>query len=884
MNSAPIFIETQFPVSRLSKESYKERKANYSQTLTGLGKWWGRKPLVMVRAIILGLLMPASNDPHKDREVFLALLTMDEDGLWRRKSRNIPLKEVYRRLSPDERAEWFASGSDPDRPRLRKGTKAAEDRERLQRIVFERMGYDEKLKFCDRPEHLEGPSPDAWNAINRHLGISAASLSELVRALGERRFGRVPRVGDAFCGGGSVPFEAARLGCEAWGSDLNPVAALLTWGALNIVGGGEEVAERIRAAQTEVFEAVDRQVTAWRIEHDEAGWRADAFLYCTETACPECGWHVPLAPSWVIGEKTCAVARLKPDPAEKRFAIDIRSGVGREALAAARNAGTVKQSRLECPNPGCRASTPMTALRGDRRGDGGRGHGLRQWENDDLVPRPDDVFQERLYCVRWRLPSLAALLWAEQMARAGGRLEDGAGRTPVPRTGTPVPGHLDSRLRGNDGTEVAGITRAGGASVSEQDTPIPEGLRAEAPAGGVAAVLEGARRNFHAGETPALPGCSPSPAGGTPAFPGSDPSPAGGTPAFPGAPLSRHSRESGNPETPVPRGSTPIPGASGMPEVARRDAHASGMPALRKSAPIPAGLRRDVRAEGMPAFPDTPPPPVPEWVDLDCAITALVERLEADEQREVAKLRKRDWLAEDRAIEEAQREFEAKRNTDCPKRELTAAAQRLRKTREATDRRNDRVEALAKSLPAALYRAVDDADLEREASALALLRERFPEWQALGYVPSRAITPGAKTDEPIRTRGWTHWHHLFNARQLLLAGTFTNLLRESHMLGENQKRALLLVLARCLNFNSRLTRWVDNAANEKGADTFANQALNTLWVYITRPWPRMGTIVQYVPKSSKVHDKTYARPGDARENLWEADLWVTDPPYADAVN
>ncbi len=26
---------------------------------------------------------------------------------------------------------------------------------------------------------------------------------------------------------------------------------------------------------------------------------------------------------------------------------------------------------------------------------------MRLWENDDLVPRPDDVFQERLFCVRW---------------------------------------------------------------------------------------------------------------------------------------------------------------------------------------------------------------------------------------------------------------------------------------------------------------------------------------------------------------------------------------------------------------------------------------------------------------------------------------------------
>ena len=27
--------------------------------------------------------------------------------------------------------------------------------------------------------------------------------------------------------------------------------------------------------------------------------------------------------------------------------------------------------------------------------------GLRQWENKDLVPRPDDTFQERLYCIRY---------------------------------------------------------------------------------------------------------------------------------------------------------------------------------------------------------------------------------------------------------------------------------------------------------------------------------------------------------------------------------------------------------------------------------------------------------------------------------------------------
>ncbi len=71
----PTFIETQFPIARLSAESYKERKAGARQTLTGLGKWWGRKPLILVRASILGMLMPASDNPKKDREIFLKILT-----------------------------------------------------------------------------------------------------------------------------------------------------------------------------------------------------------------------------------------------------------------------------------------------------------------------------------------------------------------------------------------------------------------------------------------------------------------------------------------------------------------------------------------------------------------------------------------------------------------------------------------------------------------------------------------------------------------------------------------------------------------------------------------------------------------------------------------
>ena len=86
--AATSFIEVQFPVSKLSKECYKERKANAGQTLTALGSYWkGRKPLILVRAAVLGLLLPASDHPDRDREVFLKLMLMDEDGRLKRRKR-----------------------------------------------------------------------------------------------------------------------------------------------------------------------------------------------------------------------------------------------------------------------------------------------------------------------------------------------------------------------------------------------------------------------------------------------------------------------------------------------------------------------------------------------------------------------------------------------------------------------------------------------------------------------------------------------------------------------------------------------------------------------------------------------------------------------------
>jgi putative DNA methylase len=585
------FIESQFPVSKLSKESYKERKANHGQTLTGLGKWWGRKPLVLVRATILGLLLPATSDPRRDREVFLKLMTMDDEGLWRRKRKNLSLSDAFDRLTPAERLQYFKTLALSGRQRL-----APDASEVVQRIAFSRLTYDEKLTYCDRPEHGPGPSDDAWVEINTHLGTHATSLSALVRELGFRRWGREPRVGDAFCGGGSIPFEAARIGCRAYGSDLNPVAALLTWAALRVVGGGEELAAEVRQAQQAVYEAVAQQIAEWGIEQNEFGWRADAYLYCVEADCPECGVRVPLAPSWVVGERTKAVAILRR--VENRFDIDINSGVSDAEMKRAKNSGTVRDYKLECP--ACNHVTPIEMIRGDRRSSEGWQFGLRMWQNGDLVPQPGDVFGERLYCIRW------------------------------------IETYMDDR-----GTQ---------------------------------------------------------------------------------------------------------------------------------------------------------------------------------------------------------------------------------KTRRH-------------------YRAPDESDHLREARVVDLLCARFSSWQERGHIPSRQIEPGPETLKPVRTRGWTHWHHMYNPRQLLTLGSLSE--AASQMLSGRSlqvRAAALVALGRGADWNSRACRWDASPANEKIAQVFSNQSLSPLFNYGTRPLAALDSTWNADLRVADVQPDSCVDLGDARAIEQTSDLWITDPPYADAIS
>jgi len=350
------------PAQKISAEAQKERKAGAGQTLTALGSYWkGRKPLILAKACVLGALLPATDNPEGDLEVFELLMGISDSSLERR------LK------------------SQRDKPKLAQGS------------------YLEKLELCKRPEEcddatLYGP---IWERVNRHLGTDARSFPELVEQLGILRFGHRPRVGDTFCGSGQIPFEAARLGCDVYASDLNPIACMLTWGALHIVGADEATRREIEQAQREVAAAVDQEITKLGIEHDEQGNRAKAYLYCLETRCPHTGWMVPLAPSWVISKTRKVVAKLIPNYDQKRFEIEIVSGVSEAEMTAAAK-GTVQKGDLVYVLDGEEYRTPIKTIRGDYRlPDGTTGNKLRRWEKHDFMPRPDDIFQERLYGIQW---------------------------------------------------------------------------------------------------------------------------------------------------------------------------------------------------------------------------------------------------------------------------------------------------------------------------------------------------------------------------------------------------------------------------------------------------------------------------------------------------
>lgn len=363
----PALIERLFPVQKISSESFKEQSAVQSKALTALGSYWkGRKPLILSKACILGALLPATNDSLKDLEIFELLMAMDPDSMQKRIEKNLP----------------------------------ASKREKISDYLA--LPFNDQVRVARRPEEIgDSLFSPIWGRVNSHLGTTAKSIPELVEQMGVARFGRRPKVADVFSGSGQIPFEAARLGCDVYASDLNPIACLLTWGNFNIVGAKSELRNDIRKAQLNLVHSVSEKIDALQIDTDGHGWQAKAYLYCVEVKCPESGWLVPLLPTMIVSASRYVVVKLVPDHQRKRYEIVTHYCSDKDEMESL-SSGTVDDGYLiHAPDNLTQYRVSIKALRGDYKDGKENRSRLRMWEKTEFAPRPNDVFQERLYCIQW---------------------------------------------------------------------------------------------------------------------------------------------------------------------------------------------------------------------------------------------------------------------------------------------------------------------------------------------------------------------------------------------------------------------------------------------------------------------------------------------------
>jgi putative DNA methylase len=189
--------------------------------------------------------------------------------------------------------------------------------------------------------------------------VLAAARAEILKSTG----GNPPPVLDPFCGGGSIPLEAQRLGLEAHASDLNPVPVLITKALIeippNFVGmppvnpesrkslghsgkwkGAAGLAEDVRYYGRWMRDEAERRIghlyPKVKLSPEHGGGEATviAWLWARTVTCPNpaCGVQMPLVRSFSLSTKKGSEASVKPvidratQPPKIRFLVRYEKG------------------------------------------------------------------------------------------------------------------------------------------------------------------------------------------------------------------------------------------------------------------------------------------------------------------------------------------------------------------------------------------------------------------------------------------------------------------------------------------------------------------------------------------------------------------------------
>ena len=307
--------EVDFPIAEVSRHAAREKSIRHGHPST-LHLWWARRPLASSRAVLMALLLP---DPC-DENCPQAFKTSARETLLEMRTR---------------------PGGWDEQTKTDEGLRRA-----LLKFIADFANWDNSAK----PEFL-----DTGRAL-----VRAAHPEE------------TPLVVDPFAGGGSIPLEALRLGCETFASDLNPVACLILKVMLeDIPRHGPGLADELRKAGADIKAKAEKEL-ADLYPKDPDGATPIAYLWARTVRCesPDCGAEIPLMRSMWLCRKPNRKYALRtqvtqPPNGSPQVAFEIFQPESEREVAV----GTVSRARATCVCchsvlPPERVRTQLAAQRG----------------------------------------------------------------------------------------------------------------------------------------------------------------------------------------------------------------------------------------------------------------------------------------------------------------------------------------------------------------------------------------------------------------------------------------------------------------------------------------------------------------------------------------